>query len=109
MRKLRPLSWVIIVINILFVIWIVGGVGDAANSCDGMTGDELSACQAGTAICAGIGAFMILFLWMIVDVILLVIFLVTKKKGRECPACGTKVKVGVTQCSKCGHDFRANA
>jgi ribosomal protein L37AE/L43A len=48
---------------------------------------------------------MIMVLWVMVDIILLVIFLVTKKKGRECPACGRKVKVGLTKCEKCGHDF----
>jgi len=105
MRKLRPLSWVIIVINVLFLWGVIAGVGSVAESCTGMTGDELTACEAGTAIGAGIGAIMILFLWMVVDVILLVIFLVTKKKVRECPACGRKVKVGLTECSSCGHNF----
>lgn len=109
MKKLRPLSWVIIVINLLFVAWLVGGVGGAVNSsCENMTGDELSACQAGTAIGAGIGTFMIIFLWMMVDVILLVIYLVTNKKARTCPACGRKVKVGLTSCAACGHSFVAN-
>ena len=106
MRKLRPLSWVIIVVNILFVWWIFGGVGSAVNdSCKGLTGDDLTTCQAGTAVGAGIGVFFILILWVMIDIILLVIFLVTKKKGRECPGCGRKVKVGVTQCASCGHNF----
>ena len=106
MKKLRPLSWVIIVVNILFAWWLFGGVGSAVSeSCEGLTGDDLTTCQAGTAIGAGIGVIFILFLWVMVDIILLVIFLVTKKKGRECPACGRKVKVGVTQCSSCGHNF----
>jgi hypothetical protein len=106
MKKLRPLSWVIIAVNILFVVWLIGGLGSAVkDSCAGETGDQLTACQAGTAIGAGIGGFMILFLWVMVDIILLVIFLVTKKKNRECPTCGRKVKVGSTLCSSCGHDF----
>jgi hypothetical protein len=106
MKRLRPLSWVIIVINILFAWSLFGGVGSAVNeSCKGMTGDELTACQAGTAIGAGIGGFMIMTLWVMVDIILLVIFLVTKKKARECPGCGRKVKVGLTQCASCGHNF----
>ena len=107
MRKLRPLSWIIIVTNILFAWWLIGGVGGAVNeSCTGMTGDELSACQAGTAIGAGLGTMFILFFWVVVDIILLVIFLVTNKKGRECPACGRKVKVGKLECEKCGHSFK---
>ena len=106
MKKLRPLSWVIIVVNILFAWWLIGGVGSAVSeSCEGLTGDDLTSCQAGTAIGAGIGVIFILFLWVMVDIILLVIFLVTKKKGRECPGCGRKTKVGVTQCASCGHNF----
>jgi hypothetical protein len=106
MRKLRPLSWVILAINILFVWWLFAGLGSAVQeSCEGMTGSDLEACQAGTAIGAGLGGILIMTLWVMVDIILLVIFLVTKKKPRECPTCGKKVKVGLTQCSSCGHDF----
>lgn len=107
MKRLRPLSWIIIIVNILFVWWLVGGVGGAVNeSCAGLNGDDLTACQAGTAIGAGIGTIFIIFLWAAVDVILLVVFLVTNKKGRNCPTCGRKVKVGLTECKKCGYNFK---
>lgn len=107
MRNIRPLSWVIIVINVIFVWWLVAGVGGAVkNSCTGLTGDSFTVCQGGTAVGAGIGAFLIVFLWALVDVILLVIFLVTNKRGRECPTCGKRVKAGKTECASCGHNFR---
>ena len=106
MRKLRPLSWVIIIVNLLFAWSLFDGVGSAVqDSCTGMTGDDLTACQAGTAIGTGLGVFMIMIFWVMVDIILLVLFLVTKKKGRDCPACGRKVKMGLTQCASCGHSF----
>jgi hypothetical protein len=96
-------------VNALFVFWIFGGVGSASNNCDGEIGDSLTACQAGTAICAGIGVFMILVLWVIVDFILLVIWLITRKKTRSCPVCGKNVKQGKTVCKSCGHDFAQSA
>ena len=34
---------------------------------------------------------------------------VTRPKGRDCPACGTKVKRGQTACGSCGHDFASAA
>jgi hypothetical protein len=90
----------------MFAWSLFEGVGSAVqDSCTGMTGDDLTTCQAGTAIGAGLGGLMIMFFWVMVDIILLVIFLVTKKKGRDCPACGRKVKVGLTQCASCGHNF----
>lgn len=107
MPKWRPFTWVIVVVNILFLIWIIAGVGSTADSCEGMTGAELDACEAGTAIGASIGVGIIVFLWFLVDGILGVIWLVTRPKGRPCPVCGTNVKEGVTVCPNCGHDFRS--
>jgi hypothetical protein len=109
MPKWRPFTWVILVINILFLIWIISGVAGTADSCEGMTGDELEACEAGTAIGASIGVGIIVFFWVMVDIILGIIWLVTRPKGRPCPVCGTQVKEGVTVCPNCGHDFRAAA
>lgn len=108
MRKLRPLSWFIIFVNLLFLWSIFSGVGATADSCAGLSGDSLTSCEAGTALGTGLGIFMILVLWAVVDIILLVIFLVTNKKQRTCPVCARRVKVGVTKCSGCGHDFRIN-
>ena len=95
--------------NALFGVWIFSGLSSVSSSCDGEVGDALSACQAGTAIGAGIGVTFIFFFWVAFDVILGIIWLVTNKNVRSCPACGTKAKVGVTKCTKCGHDFAETA
>jgi len=104
-KNWRPFTWVILAVNALFVFWIFGGADSASKNCDGQTGDSLTTCQAGTAIGAGIGIFMILVLWVLVDIILLVIWLITRKKTRDCPACGKHVKQGLTVCKSCGHNF----
>jgi ribosomal protein L37AE/L43A len=36
---------------------------------------------------------------------LYVLYRVTGTKKRECPACGSVVKKGITVCPKCGFDF----
>ena len=48
-----------------------------------------------------------LLIMILINVILYVIYRVTrsKSKTRPCPACATSVPVGVTSCDKCGFDF----
>jgi zinc-ribbon domain len=109
MPKWRPFTWVILAVNVLFLIWLITGISTAsgnATNCGTLSQETCNeARNAGTAIGAGI----IIFLWALVDVILGVIWLITRPKRRECPACGTEVKRGVTRCPSCGYDFAAVA
>ncbi|WP_139220517.1 hypothetical protein [Trujillonella endophytica] len=72
--------WVFLAIQALFLIWIISGVGDAADNCDGEVGQALDMCQAGTAVGAGIGVALVIFLWVAVDVILGITYLIVRKK-----------------------------
>jgi hypothetical protein len=113
MPKWRPFTWVILVINVLFLVWVISAIASSAGEpppeagCEGMTVQECNDIEAaGTAI----GVVVIIVFWAFVDVILGVIWLVTRPKGgRPCPVCGTEVKAGRTICPKCGHDFRVAA
>ena len=53
MRNWRPLTWVILVVQALFIWWIVGGVGGAASetmeNCSALTESAKSSCEAGNA------------------------------------------------------------
>tara|TARA_B100001750_G_scaffold239275_1_gene247086 strand:+ start:499 stop:777 length:279 start_codon:yes stop_codon:yes gene_type:complete len=77
---MRTFAKVIIGINIIFLLWVVGGVGANADNCDGLSGDDLEICEAGTAIGTGIGVTLICGLWAIVDIILGVLYLITQPK-----------------------------
>jgi hypothetical protein len=107
MPKWRPFTWVILVINALFLIWIISGIAGNSSNCSGLSGQELDTCQSATAVGTGIGVAIIVVFWALVDVILGVIWLVTRRKGRSCPVCGNDVKRGLTRCSSCGYDFAA--
>lgn len=108
MPSWRPMTWIILVVQVLFVIWLIAGINTVSQ--DTCTDSEYAdACQAGAAIGAGIGIGLIIFLWALVDVILGVIWLVTNKSKRTCPACGRNVKKGVLTCAGCGFDFAAAA
>jgi len=67
-----------IVFNILMIFWLFGGMNAAT---EGM--EELDkAGQAGTAIGAGIGAMMIMTIWVIGDIILGLFVLFTRPKAQ---------------------------
>jgi len=108
----RFMTWLILAFNVLMACWLIFGVGGAVNDADcasEATQSARDACEAGTAIGAGVGGILIFVLWALGDVILGVIWLVTRSTKRNCPACGNAVKKGKTTCGKCGHDFRAGA
>lgn len=67
-------------VNLGFAAWLVGGLSEAGGGCAGLAGDELSACEAGTAIGGFAAAAMILFLWLAVDVILYVGYRIFRRK-----------------------------
>jgi hypothetical protein len=102
----RKMTWLFLVVNALFVLWITAGVSDRASE-DCPPGDELciNASDAGTAV--GVG--LVVFLWFLVFMVLSVIWFMTRPRGRTCPACGEDVKKGRTTCQTCGHDFAAAA
>jgi len=45
----------------------------------------------------------------VISIPLYIIYRITAKKGRVCPACGVNVPVGLTVCQKCLFDFRKMA
>jgi hypothetical protein len=115
----RKMTWAIHVWNAIFVIWILWGIFNVSqiNAADTCSTDPSvlngiltqSQCEdasnAGTAIGAGLGFSMILGLWFVGFVVLAIIWLMTKPARRSCPVCGESVKIGVTVCEACGHDF----
>jgi hypothetical protein len=100
----RKMTWVVLVWNVLMVIWIVGGLasGHSGQDCGSLSQQE---CNDAANIGRGIGVAFLVVLWVVGDVILGILWLVTKGNRRPCPVCGMPVKAGVTKCGKCNHDF----
>jgi len=78
-RKVRVFTWIILAINAIFASWLIGGIASVS------TGDcppnmSENACDAAKTVGGGIGALLIVFLWVAADVILGIIWLVTRKR-----------------------------
>ncbi len=101
--RFRIFTWIILIINVLFLIWIITGISSRPSATAAL---DLKTCQAASDAGTGIGVFLIIFLWVAADIILGIIWLITRKKTRDCPTCGHSVRKGVTTCPKCGTDFR---
>lgn len=68
-KKRRIFMWVFLAIQVLFIVWLIGG-GISASDTSDCVGVNADACEAGTAIGTGIGIALILGLWCIVDLLL---------------------------------------
>jgi hypothetical protein len=107
------MTWVIWIVNALFVVWIIAGVADrpskdCANDPDVLNGViSQSACEDASDVGTSIGVVLIIVLWFFVFVALALVWLMTRPSKRTCPVCGEEVKKGRTTCKKCGHDFAA--
>jgi hypothetical protein len=71
-RVWRPLTWVILVLNIGFPIWLTWWLATRGD-CAGLAGAPLHICQEEENLHAPLGAFFIIVLWVFADVILLAI------------------------------------
>lgn len=82
---MRKFSWFIIVINVLFLIWIIAGAnsGGGAANCGSLS---VQTCQDAQTVGKGIGVMLIVGFWVAADVILGILWLVTggkKTKTKE--------------------------
>lgn len=73
----KIIKFLFIGFNILMLIWLIGGVGSASQTLENAHSD---AEQAGAAIGTGIGAMMIVFIWVAGAVVLGIMTLLTRPK-----------------------------
>ena len=89
MRGIRPFGWFIIIFNAWWLYTIVDSVQNAANEA------EAGGAVLGYLVVAGF-----------VNVVLYVLYRITNRSRRRCPACDVVVQTGLTQCTNCGFDFK---
>jgi hypothetical protein len=94
----------ILAFNLIMVVWLVTSLTASTKDCDGLTAGQ---CAGVADVAHSAVAAIQIALWVVGDIILSILWLVTK--GRSCPACGRSVKRGLLVCKGCGHDFRRDA
>ncbi len=70
-------KWSFVAFNILMAIWLFAGMNNATKGIENLSGAE----QAGAAIGTGMGAFLILTIWMIGAIILGLFVMFTRPKA----------------------------
>ncbi len=73
----KLVKYAFIAFNILMFLWMIFGIGGAAETIE-TAGSEAE--QAGAAIGTGLGAMMIIFIWVAGDVVLGLMTLLTRAK-----------------------------
>lgn len=66
----RVFMWTFLAIQVLFIVWIVGGIASAGNSATDCGTLSAKTCEAAQGIGTSIGVALVVILWVVVDVIL---------------------------------------
>lgn len=79
-RGLRPFSWVILGINALVLLFVIVGANTSAVPTTGCGNLDAAGCQAAEQIGHGIGMAILIAGWVVLDLILLVCWVVTRPR-----------------------------
>lgn len=71
-KKKRIFMWFFLAVQVLFIVWIVAGVGGASGDATDCGSLSQQACNDARDVGTGIGVIMIIVFWMIVDFLLAV-------------------------------------
>lgn len=74
----KIIKWIFILFNLLMIVWLVGGTMSAGEVLNSAASE---AERAGAAIGTGLGVSMILGLWVIGDIIIGILVLLTRPKS----------------------------
>lgn len=73
----KLVKWLFILFNILMIVWIIGGMSAAGQHITNATSE---AARAGASIGTAIGVSMLLTLWVMGDIIIGIVVLLTRRK-----------------------------
>jgi len=73
-KKRRIFLWVFLAVQVLFIVWIIGGLassGGDATDCGTLSQKD---CNAASDVGTGIGVVLIVVFWMVVDFFMALIY-----------------------------------
>jgi hypothetical protein len=81
MRGWRKMTWALVVWTVLMAVWLLSGLSSASNNCGGLSGADLTACQAGTAIGGGLAVTALFVIWLIGFIVLSIVWFMTRPRS----------------------------
>lgn len=103
----RVMTWVVLVFNVVALAWVIASAASVGNPNHCVAGQAGELCRSATSAGTGIGVGILIALWIAGDIVLGLLWLVTR--GRECRACGRRMRRGAPVCRHCGFDHRTQA
>ncbi|PJE97679.1 hypothetical protein CUT44_11130 [Streptomyces carminius] len=85
-KRHRVFFWFFLAVQALFLVWIITGIAGNSGTpagCAGLTGKELELCEGAGDVGTAIGVGLIIALWVAVDVILGLTYLVYRLARRQ--------------------------
>ena len=111
--RLRKMTWALLVWSGIMFAWMIGGAAsspakDCATDPSVLNGIlTKQECMDASNVGTGIGVSLIFVFWFLGFVVLGLVWLMSRPRHRQCPACGEDVKKGRSTCKSCGYDFAA--
>lgn len=75
-KKKRVFLWVFLAVQLLFLVWIIGGVASGSGDATDCGTLSQQACNDAQNVGTGIGVFFVIVFWMMVDFLLAVGYLI---------------------------------
>ena len=69
-KRKRIFLWFFLAVQVLFLIWIIAGLGSTSGEATDCGSLDQATCEAAEDVGAGIGVILIVVLWMVVDFLL---------------------------------------
>ncbi|MFF4537906.1 hypothetical protein [Streptomyces aureus] len=85
-KRHRVFFWFFLAVQILFLVWVIAGVASGNGtdeSCSGLTGDSLKACQDAGDVGTTIGVGLIVAFWVATDFILALTYAIYRFATRQ--------------------------
>lgn len=81
-KKKRIFMWFFLAVQLLFIIWLIAGISGASGDATDCGSLSQQACNDAEDVGTGIGVALILVLWVVVDFLLFIPWVIVKLARR---------------------------
>lgn len=96
LSRVRVITWIWLAFNVLVLVGLLVGGGASINSC--LPPDDILKCLKSVA-----SSYVVWTIWLPGNIVLGIVWVITRLAARRCPACRLILKTGEATCPACGH------